>query len=212
MSSTQSYVLPQGKAAKGIHLKAEKDAFWGRRRSIAPISGALSAIALLIATPSVVIASWVTIEHFDGSVFGMLSMLCRSGIVAFVRRYFPSPTIDTLVVYLGWIAAQAFLHTSLPGKYYTGQATPGGNVLVYKINGLITSIAMVIVFVMSGVAGIVDLACIAKAWPGFLLAAVIYGYLVSMAMHLKACFAPSYRQDTRFSGRASLPALLFRIC
>lgn len=204
MSSTLSYVRPQGKAAKGIHLqgfKAEKDAFWGRRRSIAPISGALSAIALLIATPSVVIASCVAIEHFDGSVLDMLSKLWRTGIVAFVCRYFPSPTIDTFVVYVGWIAVQAFLHTVLPGKSYTGQATPGGNVLVYKINGLTTSIVMAMAFVMSGVAGIVDLACIAKAWPGFLLAATIYGYLVTMAMYLKACFAPSYEQDTRFSGR-----------
>lgn len=151
------------------------------------------------------IASCVAIEHFDGSVLDMLSKLWRTGIVAFVCRYFPSPTIDTFVVYVGWIAVQAFLHTVLPGKSYTGQATPGGNVLVYKINGLTTSIVMAMAFVMSGVAGIVDLACIAKAWPGFLLAATIYGYLVTMAMYLKACFAPSYEQDTRFSGRPALP-------
>jgi 7-dehydrocholesterol reductase len=147
----------------------------------------------------------VALEHFDGGILDMLSVLWHDGFGSFTARYFPSPTIGTFLAYIGWIASQAFLHTMLPGKSYTGQLTPGGNVLLYKINGLRTSIIIVVLFLLSGVAGLVDLSCIARSWPGILLASIIYGYLVSMVMYLKAHLAPSHIQDTRFSGRNKYP-------
>ncbi|KAL3447666.1 ergosterol biosynthesis ERG4/ERG24 [Aspergillus insuetus] len=203
MDSQLSYLLsPQTGKARGRLRKyqVQQDFFWGRRSSIAPLSGAAGAIALLIATPLTIIASCVAIQHFDGSILDMLSMLWLDGIGSFTNRYFPAPTLSSFIAYISWIAFQAALHMAIPGKVYTGQLTPGGNVLQYKINGLRTSIIVVVLFLLSGTAGLFDLSCIARSWPGILLASIIYGYLVSIVTYLKAHLAPSHVKDTRFSG------------
>jgi 7-dehydrocholesterol reductase len=207
MDSSLSYILsPEtGKAkARLRNYQAQQGVFWGRRSSIAPFSGAVGAISLLVATPLTIIASCVALQHFDGSILNMLLMLWLDGVGSFTNRYFPAPTLGSFLAYIGWIVFQAALHMAIPGKAYTGQLTPGGNVLLYKINGLRTSIIVVVLFLLSSTAGLFDLSCIARSWPGILLASIMYGYLVSIVTYLKAHLAPSHIEDTRFSGMNSI--------
>ncbi|PGG99270.1 hypothetical protein AJ79_08607 [Helicocarpus griseus UAMH5409] len=177
-----------------------KTVFWGRQNNLSPILGGLSAISLMIVVLLLVMSSCIALEHFDASLLNMLAALWHQGCWNFLAEYFPRPSAGTFFAYLGWVTLQAVLYTLLPGRSYVGQPTPGGSLLMYKLNGFQALIMTITLYVLTTVGSLTKLSYVAKSWAGILLSANIYGVFITLVAYLKAHLRPSYRSDTRFSG------------
>lgn len=179
----------------------ESIASWGRSGSGGSLLTTVGCAGILVLCPLLVIFLWNALEEFDGSLSAALSASWLEGPVAFAARVAPKFSLKACYGYAAWLSFQALLYTYLPCKISTGQLTPAGNLLKYQTNGLY---AWVITHVLAGAAvtaGVLDPAILAKHWGGLIVAANIYGFLISALSYIKAILAPTHPQDRKFSGQ-----------
>lgn len=107
---------------------------WNRffRKTILPL-------ALLLFTPSLVIAMWYTNVHLEGSLTRLLHLAEHEGVLSTLYHmwspiFFGSKTAWLMIVLFS-VLQLAFMKI-LPGKYVEGPLTPKGNVPIYKANGV----------------------------------------------------------------------------
>lgn len=172
---------------------------WRRKRK-SWLSGA-ACIFMITVPPSLVILTWIALEHFNGSLFTALYALQEFGLSTFLRQFAPAADLRTSLAYFAWVLFQAFLYTVLPGRS-TGQLTAAGNLLEYHTNGFLAWQITVAVFALAVFTGILDPAFTAKNWEGLVVTYNIYGYFLSVVAYVKAHYAPSYAEDRNFSGSA----------
>ena len=171
---------------------------WGRnrRRSWKSTVICLGMVAL---PPILVTGTWIALEYFDGSLSAMIRAANAGYFSDFVSRYNPRVTSAEIYGYADWVLFQALLYTTLPGKG-TGQLTPAGNLLEYRVNGLLAWQLTIALTVVGAFSGYLDLCLIADHWEGLLVVINVYGYALSALAYLKAYWAPSHAGDRKFSG------------
>ncbi|KAF2138354.1 uncharacterized protein K452DRAFT_328886 [Aplosporella prunicola CBS 121167] len=151
--------------------------------------------------PSLMILSWIALEHFGGSLFAALSALHVDGLQPFLGKYGPGGNKKVTIAYVAWVLFQALLYTILPGRS-KGQLTPAGNLLEYRTNGFLAwSITVSLSALLVGT-GTIDPAIIAKHWEELVVTYNAWGYTLASIAYLKAHFSPSYAEDRNFSGSA----------
>lgn len=110
------------------------------------------------------------------------------------------PNYGELVGFICWVLFQALLYTVLPGRG-TGQLTPAGNLLAYRINGF-KAWAITTSLACGGIRmGLIDPCIIADHWQGLLVLTNAYGFLLAIAAYAKAHLAPTHERDRKFSGK-----------
>lgn len=191
---------PGAKFSRNRLLPADFNASWGRSDSGNSLLTTAGCAGILILCPLLVIVLWTALEKFDGSLFATLSACWRQGPVWSATRFAPKFSINVCIGYAAWLLFQAVLFTYLPCKISTGQLTPAGNLLKYKTNGLSAWIITHMLAVAAVIAGVLDPAILANHWGGLLVAANIYGFLISTLSYIKARLAPTHPQDRKFSG------------
>lgn len=96
---------------------------------------------------------------------------------------------------------QVLLYSLLPGRVVRGAQTPGGNRLLYTINGLLSWVVTLGLFVdVSWTYGVHSVAALADNWGGVLVAANIYGIAMSVLAWMKGHVSPTCMKDRRLSG------------
>jgi 7-dehydrocholesterol reductase len=158
----------------------------------------------MLLCPILVFFARIALEAFGGSLSEALSQFLVIGSFEFAARYTPAATFKASAGYIGWLLFQAMLYTFLPSKLGTGQLTPAGYLLQYRINGLLAWLLTHIAFVTAVVCGALDSAIIAKNWAGLLVAANAYGFLLSAFTYFKAYCYPTHAEDRKFSGRSQV--------
>ncbi len=162
------------------------------------VTTACGGITLLC--PLLVIFLWIAMENFDGSLFATLSALWSTDLTSFAARFAPHSSVRAFIGYGSWLVFQAALYTLLPTKSGSGQLTPAGHLLQYNTNGLLAWALTHVLAVMAAVAGVFDPAVLAKHWEGLLVAANLYGFILSAFAFSKAYIAPTHPKDCKFSG------------
>ncbi|KAL2382584.1 hypothetical protein RJZ90_003201 [Blastomyces dermatitidis] len=188
---------------KGYNLqRISKDVIpsWGRRSDVPPLRSALS-LAIMLACPAAIVFWYVTLQHFDGSLLSATVALRNEGFIYFYREYCPIPNLPTTLVYGAWVLFQALLYSFLPGSTHEGQPTPAGNILKYKINGLLAAVVTTLLFgAISLWGGTSASSFVAANWGAFLAIFNIYGLFLTLAFYIKAHISPSHPEDRKFSG------------
>lgn len=182
-----------------INLIQQRLIFWGRRKRVSAFSGLLS-LGFMVACPLSVICLYVCIRDFDASFVNAACTLVSYGVPGFFIQYTPWPRLESFIGYTSWLLFQAFLYFWLPGKTVTAPPTPGGNTLLYRVNGINSWIATVITASVLSATGAIPLYTIAEHWGGLVAAANIYGILATVFGWMKGHLAPSITADRRFSG------------
>ncbi|EEH46411.2 uncharacterized protein PADG_02509 [Paracoccidioides brasiliensis Pb18] len=173
---------------------------WGRRTEVPRLHGALS-LVIMMACPTTILFWYVALQHFDGSLLSTAVALKNEGLFSFYHRYCPVPNLQTALAYGGWVLFQALLYSFLPGSTQEGQPTPAGNVLKYKINGMLAAMVTVWLFaIISLYGGIPVSTFVADNWGSLLTTFNIYGLFLTLAFYLKAHLWPSHPEDRKFSG------------
>ena len=175
------------------------DRLWGRKTE-ATWATAAGSLALVLVCPVWIVANWVTLEYFDGSLSSMLSALYSDGLTSFTQQYAPRPSKEASIGYAGWLAFQGALYSLLPGPISTGQVTPAGNLLKYKTNGLLAWVTTHLLTMLAALIDVLDLSLIANHWEGLVIAVNVYGVLLAAFAQIKAHVAPSHPNDRKFSG------------
>jgi 7-dehydrocholesterol reductase len=183
------------KLPKGSQL----DVTWGRAHR-PTWSASLSCLGIMIFAPLLVMFSGITLSQYQGSLFNSITAIYPEGPWQFVERYIRIPSLRVFGVYPAWVLTQAALYNYLPAQLSAGQRTPAGYLLQYHTNGLSAWTLTHIVLFYGVLLRIVDPAWIAKNWPGLLVVANSYGFLLSALAYIKAYIAPTHAKDRKFSG------------
>jgi 7-dehydrocholesterol reductase len=187
-------------AASHLEVTKAQRLLWGRRRNVSGIAS-LPSMVLIIAAPLVVLCLYTALTQHDGSIEMTLRVLQSHGIRPFLRECFSGLTVRCGMVYIGWVAFQAILYHVIPGKIAVGPPTPGGHSLPYRINGLWSWIATLAVFLVFVGTGKVEPSFIATHGGELLVAANIYGLLITTVCTVKCYMSTRNTRDVRFSGK-----------
>ena len=174
---------------------------WGRTTE-ATWATAAGALCIVVLSPVWIVANWITLEYFGGSLSVFFSAISSDGLIPFIQQYAPRPSMVASIGYVCWLAFQATLYSRLPGPISMGQLTPAGNLLQYKTNGLLAWVVTHLLTVLAATFGFLDLALIANHWEGLLVAVNVYGMLLAAFCVIKAHVAPSHSNDRKFSGQS----------
>ncbi|KAJ5828071.1 uncharacterized protein N7525_006324 [Penicillium rubens] len=101
-----------------------------------------------------------------------------------------------------WLAFQAVLYHYLPGPTNTGQRTPAGHLLTYRMNGLLAWVITHVAFIALCYLDLLDPAFIPRNWEGMFAAMNLAGFGLSLLAYLKAYLMPTHPEDRKFSGCA----------
>ena len=174
---------------------------WGRRSHHGSWLHSLGCASIMMLCPLLVLFLWISLSSFSGSLSAALDDLLLSGPVRFFSVYGPEPDFKGAIGYGIWILFQAGLYQFLPSKLSSGQLTPAGNLLKYRTNGLLAWIVTHGLFVTLAVSGHLDPAFLARNWEGLLVAANLFGFLLTGFVYAKAHLSPCHEHDRKFSGK-----------
>jgi 7-dehydrocholesterol reductase len=155
---------------------------------------------------------WISLSSFEGSLTAAYDILLEFGLVNFFLLYAPKPDFKVGLGYGAWILVQAALYQFLPSKVSSGQLTPAGNLLNYRTNGLLAWIITHVLFVMLAISGYLDPAILAKHWEPLLVAANVFGFLLTGLAYAKAHLSPTHEKDRKFSGEWPSILIVRRVC
>lgn len=170
---------------------------WGRSQAPSTFTIFMSA-GIMVLCPVLVILVWFTMHRLDGSLVRLARMLLAGQPIT---HFLPTLSWTATKMLLGWLIFQAVLYQLLPAPLAYGQKTPAGHVLAYRVNGLKAWIVSNGGFLLGGlVLKAFPLSIIADHWAGLLVAANVYGFLLTAAAFVKAHLSPTHADDRKFSG------------
>ncbi|KAB8231647.1 ergosterol biosynthesis ERG4/ERG24 family-domain-containing protein [Aspergillus alliaceus] len=173
----------QSRIASISTTKYEGNRHWGRRMHVTLLSGFLSLTFVLSAT-IVVLFVCTSLSNFNGSLQGAFAFL-------------------PIIGYGVWLVFQAALSSVLPGKI--AHRAPNSRRSLFALQDKYLSIIYVEVFQA--------IVSVARYWAAVLMAANMYGLLVSVLALLKGYIILTSTQDRRLNGSVfhDLLAGLFQI-
>lgn len=174
---------------------------WGRSHHHGSWIHSLGCLGVMLLAPLLVIFYFITLTSFQGSLSLSSTFLLNIGPISFFRLYFPQPSLKASIGYVAWLCFQAALYLGLPGRISTGQLTPAGNLLKYKTNGLSAWIVTHVLFFGFSWYGVLDPAILARNWEALLVAANVWGFVLTGIAFVKANLRPTHEQDRKFSGK-----------
>ncbi|PSR82641.1 ergosterol biosynthesis ERG4/ERG24 family-domain-containing protein [Coniella lustricola] len=186
------------KSRSPILLKATPA--WGRTGAGRSWIRSLIASSPVILAPLASISTIITIATFGGSFSDFFSAVKDEGFWTILAKYGPQPTVQAGAAVVIWIGVQAILFRTLPGQTHSGQYTPAGHLLTYKINGLYAWILTHLGYGLLCWFGLLDPAFIALNWSQLIGAMNLAGLIASMFAFAKAHLFPSHPNDRKFSG------------
>ncbi|KAK0643163.1 ergosterol biosynthesis ERG4/ERG24 [Cercophora newfieldiana] len=173
---------------------------WGRQGAGRSWLGSLFASLPVVLGPIGSVVVFIILAAFEGSLCSFVTAVAKEGLYTIFAKYRPQLTARGVFAVAGWIGWQALLFQYLPGKIRTGQVTPAGHILAYRMNGLSAWFVTHLVWIALCWLGILDPAFIPRNWSGLVAAMNLGGVLVAAFAFVKAYASPTHPDDRKFSG------------
>lgn len=160
-------------------------------------------LVLMVCCPMMAIFVWYTNVHLGGSLQRLWEMVFSEGIFSTIGAVwspiiFGSPLAWKMILIFG--ATQLVLMKLLPGKTIEGPLTPGGNIPLYKANGVMAFALTIGLFVFSSeVLHLFPMTIIYDNFGPLLGALNAFSLLFCGLLYLKGRYAPS-TSDSGASG------------
>lgn len=175
-------------------------AIWGRTGGGRSWLGSLAASSPIILGPLTTITTYIVLTTFSGSFWSFFTAVAKEGFWSICLKYGPQLTLKGVLAIAGWTGLQALLFHILPGEIRTGQYTPAGHLLKYRMNGLYAWILTHALYFVVCWIGLLDPAFIPRNWSGLVAAGNLAGLLISAFAFVKAYVSPTHADDRKFSG------------
>ncbi|KAK4182095.1 ergosterol biosynthesis ERG4/ERG24 family-domain-containing protein [Podospora australis] len=183
---------------------SEKTKVWGRTGARRSWFASLLASLPMILAPLVSLSTFIALQWFAGSLSAFFQAVLEQGFWHIYVEHGPQLTLKGVVAVVSWILFQAALFVYLPAELRTGQVTPAGNQLTYRLNGLQAWIITHAVYLGLCLSGVLDTAFIPRNWSELVAAANLAGWGVTAFAFVKAHAFPSHPADRKFSGNSRL--------
>jgi 7-dehydrocholesterol reductase len=144
---------------------------------------------------------FITLAQYDGSFARFAEAVGGEGFWTICRKHGPQLTWRGTTAVFCWVTLQALLFCYLPGKVHTGQYTPAGHLLSYRINGLSAWVVTHVLYIVLSWADILDPGFIPRNWSSLIGAMNLAGFLISTFAYIKAYVMPTHADDRKFSGQ-----------
>ena len=154
----------------------------------------------MLLAPLIALSFFITLSHFDGSLFKFVEAVLKEGILPILTAHGPQFSLKGTFAYVCWIALQAMLFQYLPGPINIGQRTPAGRLLAYRTNGLWAFIFSHSLCAALSWSGVLDPGFVPRNWGGLVAAMNLAGFLLSAFAYAKAYMMPTHADDRKFSG------------
>lgn len=178
---------------------------WGRAATGRSWLRSMVGASPMILAPLATLCFYVALAEFDGSLLALTRACYTDGFLTVLWEFRPHFEATALFVYLGWVAVQAVLYHVLPGEVKTGQLTPAGHLLSYRMNGFPAWVVTHVGVVALCYAGLLDPGFIPRHWSGLFFAVNLCGFAVTALSYLKALVWPTHPDDRKFSGKLEEP-------
>ncbi len=160
-------------------------------------------LLLMVCCPLMALFVWYTNVHLGGSLLRLWETVISEGIFSTIGAVwspiiFGSPLAWKMILIFG--ATQLVLMRLLPGKTIEGPLTPGGNIPLYKANGVLAFVVTIGLFVFSSeVLHLFPMTIIYDNFGPLLGALNAFSLLFCGMLYLKGRYAPS-SSDSGASG------------
>ncbi|KAJ1979388.1 hypothetical protein H4R34_002840 [Dimargaris verticillata] len=191
-------------AAATVAASAVKKSAHAKVNLTVPLLASLA--ALLFVCPALVVGFWTACTHYQCSLTSTYTHLAAAYnntdlFWPILWQKLPQFSVESSLLYSGWVVFQGLLYAYLPGRDGYGQQTPAGHVLPYKVNGLRAWLLTHVLFIVGSFGlGWFSPSIIHDRWGGLLVAANVYGYALTLFAYGKAHWFPSHPRDLRFTG------------
>lgn len=184
---------------------------WGRAATGRSWLRSMVGASPMVLAPLATLCFYVALARFEGSLWAFARACYADGFLAVLWAYRPHFEAEALFAFLAWVAVQVVLYRFLPGETKTGQLTPAGHLLSYRMNGFSAWVVTHIGVVVLCYAGLLDPGFIPRHWGGLFVAVNLCGFAVMALSYVKALLWPTHPDDRKFSGEweeTPLPPLL----
>lgn len=159
---------------------------------------------MLLWPPLCVSYFWLACHSYQCSLGDLggqvLSKTSDGAIIDFMKQNFPEVNAGAIKLYSLWMLLQVILFLALPGRIRRGTATPAGNVLTYKCNGISAWVVTHLLFFILVKKGFIDATIISDNWGALMVITNVFGFSLAFISYVKAHYFPSHREDRCFSG------------
>ena len=197
---------PEYSQANGVH-EAEKVRNKNDIINLSPGLGFSIAVIgslFLMWSPTCVAFFWLACHTYQCSLGSLgrvvLNKISQGAFIDFARQISPDVTYESVILYSGWMLLQVVLFLVLPGRIRRGTATPAGNVLTYKCNGISAWVVSHLLFVILIKMGFIKATIISDNWGALMVIANMFGFSLAIFSYVKALYFPSHPEDRCFSG------------
>ncbi|KAK3319032.1 ergosterol biosynthesis ERG4/ERG24 [Apodospora peruviana] len=173
---------------------------WGRTGAGRSWFWSLVASAPVFLAPLTSITTFIVLTAFHGSFSAFFAAVAEQGFWTICIRYGPQLTLRGIYAVAGWVAIQALLFLYLPGSVHSGQYTPAGHRLKYRLNGLYAWVITHAVYFGLSWFGFIDPGFIPRNWSSLIAAMNVAGLLAPLLAFVKAYLSPTHPDDRKFSG------------
>ena len=180
------------------------DNLWGRAGAGQSWLRSLGNSSLVFIGPFGITIAFIVLTAFEGSFCAFAAAAFREGFWTIFDKHRPRLTVNGALALACWIAWQALLSQCLPAKVRTGQYTPAGHALTYRLNGLSAWVVTHLAFFAFSWLGILDPAFIPRNWSGLVAAMNYGGFLAATLAFIKAYVWPTHPDDCKFSRKLRL--------
>lgn len=110
---------------------------WSGGKGLLPGRETLGPLFLMSTTPAFSIVFFHVCSEMDGNFLNFAKLCYNEGLFRTIYNVWPDPWDPvTWKLILGFMAFELFLQRCMPGKEFKATVTAGGNVPVYKANGM----------------------------------------------------------------------------
>ncbi|KAK7415723.1 hypothetical protein QQX98_005636 [Neonectria punicea] len=173
---------------------------WGRTGIGRSWFRSLVAASPCFLAPLTSICVFVTLAQYEGSFALFGEAVTKEGLWTICVKYGPEITAKGIFAVVCWVGLQALLFRYLPGETQTGQYTPAGYLLSYRMNGLSAWILTHVLYGVLSWYGVLDPGFIPRNWSSLIGAMNLAGFLISALSFVKAYVMPTHPEDRKFSG------------
>ena len=147
---------------------------------------------------------WLACDSYQCSLDSLGRKMLRKvpdfTVVDFIWKNIPDVNGYAVKLYGSWMLLQVALFLALPGRIRRGTATPAGNVLSYKCNGLGAWIVSHVLFFILVKKDYISATVISDNWGSLMVISNVFGILLALFSYAKAIHFPSHPEDRCFSG------------
>jgi 7-dehydrocholesterol reductase len=165
---------------------------WSGGKGILPARETLGPLLLMATTPAFSIVFFHVCAEMEGNFLQFGKMCLSDGLFSTIYSIWPNPWDPTVwKMILSFMAFELFLQKCMPGKEFKATITAGGNIPIYKANGMASYVFTIITLLALNYTGAFRLALVYDKMGEILSSMNVFAFAFCTMLLVKGHVAPT---------------------